>query len=736
MLAPWLTALLVVVAKPTQSPHEAMVAAYERGDVGRAVRLAATVSEDSASSPEALRAAALVRLFAAVRRNDHATVIAELQQTSAAGADLGDYAAVLEINAQMGLRDCAAADLKAQSIADNSPFASAGWSRVAACWLRAKDMVRADTAATKARSLARNDGQIAEIEVTRARLALAQGERPGAIAMLRVTASSYPNTSAGHTAKALLEGMGARAPAQTAEDLVERADRERITAKWAARRTYRNALAFPKAPPLIRGRARLGQIELDVVDKYYYRAQTSLDTLLKEAKIPEIRAHALFVRADIHARNGKLSASLDDLATACTEQPGEPYSHEGAMMGARIAYVSRDLARATWFTEWLIKAAPADRAPAIITEDGAIGPGHTAAERIDAANWYAAWTERRQGGAREHIDALLAAIDIHGSMGPAAIYWRMRYSLEVKDEERARHFAETLREVAPTSYYALAAADLTCGADPACPGRLAIGEAHRVPGSIAPPPLKPSRAFVGVVTLEEAGLSREADKLARLVPQASLEGQDRLVMAWLDGRDEDIRHSAMAVRKLATSPLAELADPLIIALAYPRPHQEIVDKVAANYALPPELIYAIIREESSFDVRAMSPRAARGLMQMMRPTAMRIAKDAGVRGFQARQLFDPPVSIRFGTHYLSMLLELFDGNVAAVAASYHAGETAVARWRGRLGDLAVDEFIEEIPYASTRRYVQKVIASFGMYKLLYGHPGGTLLKVDSKGAKQ
>ncbi len=709
-----------------------MTAAFERGEVGRAVRLAATIAEDPASPPDALKSAALVRLFAAVRRGDHATVIAELQQVTLTGAELGDYAALLEVNAQMGLRDCAAAEAKAEQVGEGSPFAAAGWSRVAACWLRARDIARANSAATKASSLARNDGQVAEIEVTRARLALATGDRKAAVTMLRRTAASYPLTAAGRAARTQLEGMGARAPAATAEDMVERADLERIQAKWLARRTYRAALAFPKAPPLIRGRARLGQIELDIVDKYYWRAMTSLDSLLADARHPEIRAHALFLRGDVHARNGKLSAALDDFATACTEQPAEPYSREGALMGARIAYVSRDLTRAAWFTDWLIKAAPAERAPALITEDGAIGPGHTTSELVDAASWYAAWTERRKGAPRELIDTLLGAIDVRGSMGPAALYWRLRYALDQKDDERARHFATTLLEVAPTSYYALAAADLTCGPDPVCPGRLTITEAARVPGDLAPPPQKPSRAFVGVVTLQMAGLTREAEKLARLVPQSSLEGADKLVIAWLHARDGDVRHSAMATRKLVTGPLAQLSDPLVIALAYPRPHKEIVDKTAESYDLPPELVYAVIREESSFDVRALSPRAARGLMQMMRPTAMRIAKDLKERGFQARQLFDPPISIRFGTHYLSSLLEMFDGDVAAVAASYHAGETAVSRWRNRLGDLALDEFIEEIPYASTRRYVQKVIASYGMYRLLYGHPGGTLLKVENK----
>ena len=89
-----LFALLLTLA--TQTPLEQMTSAYEHGEISRAVRLAATIAADPASEPEALKSAALVRLFAAVRRGDHATVIAELRQVEQAGADLGDYAAVLE----------------------------------------------------------------------------------------------------------------------------------------------------------------------------------------------------------------------------------------------------------------------------------------------------------------------------------------------------------------------------------------------------------------------------------------------------------------------------------------------------------------------------------------------------------------------------------------------------------------------------------------------------------------
>src|SRR5690606_32115212 len=132
------------------------------------------------------------------------------------------------------------------------------------------------------------------------------------------------------------------------------------------------------------------------------------------------------------------------------------------------------------------------------------------------------------------------------------------------------------------------------------------------------------------------------------------------------------------------------------------------------------LLFAIMREESAFNPKAISPRQARGLMQMIDSTAWRLAKRANIGNFRLHNLFKPQTSVRLGALYVGSLLEMFDGNLVAAVAAYHAGEAAVRRWLKDRPDLPPDEFVEEIPYDSTRSYVKKVLSSYGVYRIVYG----------------
>lgn len=716
----FITVLLVLTAPPA-TPRTQMARAFEQGRVMDAVRIARALPAEA--DAVARTTAQLVLLLAAERRGDHDDVLAQLMDVKG----LGDYGVYMGIGAQVGLRSCADAEKLADTLVKDSPFAAASWSRVAACWLREQDLARADVAISHAAERARNRGQVAETMLARARLARAAGDRASAVDIARKVVMEETSTLAAQQAKTLLTSMGAGIPQPSAEELLERAAGERVRARGMARRTLRSALAHTKASAETRGRARLALAELDIVDSRYPGALAVTEELSNRAQDASVKAHALFLHGDILARRGRTPEALDFFTRACTETAAEPYAREAAFTGARLAYASRDLVRAKWFAEWLIAAPATVPAEAIITEDGAIGVGHAASELVDGAHWYAAWTARRSGAPREQIDTMLAAVDVRGAFGPSALYWRFRYAQSAGETERAQLHVQALLDVAPNSFYALTAGDIICADTPDCvhrpqPGDVAAPE-------VAPPPRTASSGLIGVVTLFEAGLQGEAFRLTRMVPQSSLSDADRLTVAWLAGRMGDIHASALATRRLATRSRAELQDPLVYALAYPRPFQSVVDGVAASYGLPAELLYAIMREESAFDVRAMSPRAARGLMQMMRLTALRIAKEAGVRNFQTRQLFEPPVSVRLGAQYLDDLAEMWQGDVSAIAASYHAGEGNVGRWRSRLGAMPIDEFIEEIPYASTRRYAQKVIASYGVYKILYGRAGGTSLQL-------
>jgi hypothetical protein len=114
-----------------------------------------------------------------------------------------------------------------------------------------------------------------------------------------------------------------------------------------------------------------------------------------------------------------------------------------------------------------------------------------------------------------------------------------------------------------------------------------------------------------------------------------------------------------------------------------------VNLVAPEYKLQPHLVLSIIATESNFDANAVSPKDARGLMQLIPGTAAR---------FGVRNIMDPVQNVRGGMAYLRWLMAYFEGDVRLVAAAYNAGEKAVERYLG------------VPPYAETRLYVLKVKA--------------------------
>jgi membrane-bound lytic murein transglycosylase MltF len=105
-------------------------------------------------------------------------------------------------------------------------------------------------------------------------------------------------------------------------------------------------------------------------------------------------------------------------------------------------------------------------------------------------------------------------------------------------------------------------------------------------------------------------------------------------------------------------------------------------------SVDPLLLYSIMHQESTFKSRAVSPKGARGLMQLMPPTARR---------FGVTNIFDPKQNIEGGTRYVRFLLDAFDGDVDLALAGYNAGEGAVIKYGYRVP-----------PYAETREYVRRI----------------------------
>ena len=154
-------------------------------------------------------------------------------------------------------------------------------------------------------------------------------------------------------------------------------------------------------------------------------------------------------------------------------------------------------------------------------------------------------------------------------------------------------------------------------------------------------------------------------------------------------------------------------------LQRPDEHREIVEKYAAEYNVPAYIIFAIIDTESDFDEDATSSAGAMGLMQMMPSTFEWLTSaDHLAENLLPEALYEPEVSIRYGTYYLRYLFEKFY-NWDTVFAAYNGGEGNVAKW------LQSSEYsdgkgnLTDIPFEETRKYVKKVNRSIDYYKNTY-----------------
>jgi soluble lytic murein transglycosylase len=155
---------------------------------------------------------------------------------------------------------------------------------------------------------------------------------------------------------------------------------------------------------------------------------------------------------------------------------------------------------------------------------------------------------------------------------------------------------------------------------------------------------------------------------------------------------------------------------------YPRPYPGLVGETAKTFGLPEALLYGVMRQESGFRPGVSSPAGANGLMQVIVPTAERVARELG-EPFDVRELHEPGPNVRLGASYLKKLLETFGGNVALAAGAYNAGPQAVRRWMDGASGLSVDVFVARIPYAETLDYVERVVGNFARYRYLEGGEG-------------
>jgi soluble lytic murein transglycosylase-like protein len=120
----------------------------------------------------------------------------------------------------------------------------------------------------------------------------------------------------------------------------------------------------------------------------------------------------------------------------------------------------------------------------------------------------------------------------------------------------------------------------------------------------------------------------------------------------------------------------------------PAPYADLIRAAAARHGLAPELVESVVRAESNFNASAVSPKGARGLMQLMPTTAAQLG---------VRNVFDVRQNIEGGVRHLRYLVDRYGGNLTLALAAYNAGVDAVARHGG------------VPPYEETRAYVARIL---------------------------
>ncbi len=297
-----------------------------------------------------------------------------------------------------------------------------------------------------------------------------------------------------------------------------------------------------------------------------------------------------------------------------------------------------------------------------------------------------------------------------GAYRTAAVFWEARTAEKLEDvATAARLYRRVVRE-APESYYAVPASRRLAG--------LGAAVAH-------PPPPEPATPAAGAPRLgARAGLHlARAHALMRL-------GLNRLAHGELDRVRRHAKRTAgvtrLLMREYARSrahhrglslALRSPTSPETRRLRYPLAYWDIVRRHAND--VDPYLVLSLMRQESRFQRRAVSPANAFGLMQLIRETADREAAKMGLPEPETPQLFDPELNIRLGVHHLKGLLQYYAGNRVRALAAYNAGKEAVARWTRNFASDDDAAFIERISYRETRQYVKAVLRNYHVYRTLY-----------------
>ncbi|MGD0499951.1 MAG: lytic transglycosylase domain-containing protein [Bryobacteraceae bacterium] len=310
----------------------------------------------------------------------------------------------------------------------------------------------------------------------------------------------------------------------------------------------------------------------------------------------------------------------------------------------------------------------------------------------------------------------------------AALYFLGRSEERDGDFGAARAAYQSLSHAFQNTYYAILARERM--------GRSEIAGAARSEKAAAflaglalpaaqPVPAEATRATSARVArsrlLRTAGLGDLADSELRF--GARTDGQPSLLAMEAAGSAGAPRDAMRLMKNMAPEYLTLPVDDAprkFWEYLFPLPYRDTLMENARARDLDPYLVAGLVRQESEFDPQALSHANAYGLAQVRPATGRLFAKQAGIRRFTNRLLFQPAINLKLGTLILRNMLDQQGGKLEVTLAAYNAGPNRAAEWLQWNTYREPAEFVESIPYTETRDYVQAVLRNADMYRRLYG----------------
>lgn len=412
--------------------------------------------------------------------------------------------------------------------------------------------------------------------------------------------------------------------------------------------------------------------------------------------------------------------------------------HDAAALDPAVAALGREFPTSSWYARALHEAGD----EALIEGDTTwvetyfdrLSRSFPRSAYAPNASWQAAWAAYRQGQPETaaRLEALLERYP-RSSLAVDALYWRGRWA----EAHHAPGVAAACYQAAahrfPGTYFGLQARQRLHGRAPR------LRAAWLVPYLVDPPtpraapiPAQLAPELQRAGWLQQAGLDDVAAEILNHALRELPPGAPSLALARrlaaLDAEREDWHGGLEAMLRAVPDYLALEPAQLpiqdwrrLFPIAYPGD----LDAAARHSDVPRGLLLGVMRQESGFDPGSVSSARARGLMQLELGTAAaefrRLpAPWRALAGdhLDRQALLNPGLSLGLGADELAALLRRYPA--AEALAAYNAGAARVDAWKAMFGPLPVNEFIETIPFAQTREYVQGVLRNQAHYAALYG----------------